>query len=241
MKYKKQKRIFGGHKNKTYEITSDDKLFFMKEKNYDSFNHKLNYKEVARLDFVPELIFEDKKKLIWEFVKPEKLELNDESLQEMAKILYKLHNSNVKLPKTNHKARLLNYFEDLKNKKNKPKEIETFYQKAIDVIDSFDTHTPLHNDPWINNFILSNKKIYLVDWEYASFGDKHFDLAFAIDGSYLNSQQEKVFLNSYGEYSSKKLKDAKILVNYLTLVWMYRYDKLPFSDTPIIKNLYSKN
>ncbi len=88
--------------------------------------------------------------------------------------------------------------------------------------------------------MLSNNKIYLIDWEYASLGDKHFDLAFTIDGSYLSEDQEKIFLDAYGEYDVEKLKEAKILVNYLTLVWMHRFENLPFSDEPIIENLNKK-
>jgi hypothetical protein len=48
--------------------------------------------------------------------------------------------------------------------------------------------------------------------------DKHFDLAFFIDGSQLNLDEEKIFLTAYGEYEVCKLEEAKFIVNYLTLL-----------------------
>ncbi|NQZ28928.1 MAG: phosphotransferase [Mycoplasmatales bacterium] len=240
MKYTKKTEVLGGHKNKTYKIENNKGNYFMKIKHFDGFNHKLNYSEISKMDYVPNLIEETKEKLVWEFLENKELILEKENLKMMAKILYKLHNSNIKLPNSNHKARLEQYFEEIKNKKGIPDEVYSFYDKAESIIDNFDDTTPLHNDPWMNNFILSKDKIYLIDWEYASLGDKHFDLAFTIDGSYLSKKQEKIFLDAYGEYDTSKLKDAKILVNYLTLVWMHRFEKLPFSDKPIIENLNKK-
>ncbi|CAM9106489.1 phosphotransferase [Mycoplasma marinum] len=236
----KKIRIKGGFKNDTFKLIEGDKQIFVKVKKYDKFNHKLNYKIVTKFDFVPTLISENKEEIKWEFIETEKLELNDKNLRKMATILKQLHTSNIELPASNHKSRLQDCFNDLKFKKTKPKEIEDFYKIALDIVDEFDTNTPLHNDPWMNNFILSNKKIWLIDWEYASLGDKHFDLAFTIDGSYLDKNQEKVFLDAYGKYDKNKLFNAKILVNYLTLVWMHRFDELPFSDKAIIANLHKK-
>ncbi|TCG10413.1 phosphotransferase [Mycoplasma todarodis] len=240
MEYTKKTEVLGGHKNETYKIENNKGQYFMKLKRFDGFNHKLNYSEVAHLEYVPNLLEETPEKLVWEFLEEEKLELNKKNLKEMAKILYKLHNSTIKLPKSNHKARLEQYFEEIKDKKDIPSEVHTFFNKAEDIIDNFDDSTPLHNDPWMNNFVLAKDKVFLIDWEYASLGDKHFDLAFTIDGSYLSTEQEKIFLEAYGEYDKKKLSDAKILVNYLTLVWMHRFEKLPFSDKPIIENLNKK-
>ena len=240
MNNSKKIKIEGGHKNETFQLIKNNESTFLKIKKFDKFNHGVNYKEISKFDFVPELILEDEEKIIWEFVDSVELELNEDDLIEMGHILYKLHNSKIKLPKSNHKSRLVHYYNDLKNKSNKPKEIESFFETAVKIIDGFETTTPLHNDPWMNNFIKSKDKIFLIDWEYATLGDKHFDLAFLIDGSYLSEKQETIFLNAYGDYDAKKLHDAKILVNYLTLVWMHRFDKLPFDDAPIIKNINKK-
>ncbi len=240
MEYTKKTEVLGGHKNETYKIENSQGNYFMKIKRFDGFNHKVNYSIVSELEYVPTLLKETKEKLIWEYLDKEDLVLNDTNLKKMAQILYKLHNSNIKLPASNHKARLEQYFEEIKDKKNIPNEVYSFFNKAESIIDNFDDTTPLHNDPWMNNFMLSNNKIYLIDWEYASLGDKHFDLAFTIDGSYLSEDQEKIFLDAYGEYNIEKLKEAKILVNYLTLVWMHRFENLPFSDKPIIENLNKK-
>ncbi len=240
MNNSKKIKIDGGHKNETFQLIENNISTFLKIKNFDKFNHGVNYKEISKFEFVPNLIFEDKEKLRWEFIESVKLNLDKSDLEEMAQILNELHNSKIELPKSNHKSRLVHYYNDLKNKLNKPKEVEDFFQTAVDIIDSFETTTPLHNDPWMNNFIKSKNKIFLIDWEYATLGDKHFDLAFLIDGSYLSEKQEQIFLKAYGNYDKQKLYDAKILVNYLTLVWMHRFEELPFDDAPIIKNINKK-
>ncbi len=240
MEYTKKTEVLGGHKNETYKIENNKGNYFMKIKSFDGFNHKVDYSKVSKLDYVPTLFKETKERLYWEYLEKDELILNKKNLIKMAHILKELHNSNVDLPASNHKARFEQYFNEVSDKEGIPEEIHTFYEKAKAIINNFDESTPLHNDPWMNNFMLSNNKMYLIDWEYASLGDKHFDLAFTIDGSYLSEEQEKVFLDAYGEYDKEELKNAKILVNYLTLIWMHRFEKLPFEDTPIISNLHKK-
>ncbi|TCG10351.1 phosphotransferase [Mycoplasma marinum] len=240
MKYIQKNKIEGGHKNKTFKIKTTDGNFFLKIKKHDNFNHKIDYKNLNNFNFVPKLIFDDDNEIIWEFLEKQELILNKENLSEMAQIMLKVHNSKLVLPISNHKARLIEYYEALKHKENIPLEVEQFYETALKIIEEFDISTPLHNDPWMNNFVKTNRGIFLVDWEYASMGDKHFDLAFVIDGSWLNEDQEYFFLQSYGieNYDQEKLSKAKLLVNYLTLVWMHRFDELPFDDKIIKSNLH---
>ncbi len=237
MKNIKKQKLSGGHKNDAYKLQKGDQDFFLKEKKYDGFNHQIKYETLKEFDFVPKLIKDKKDQITWEWVEGKHPELNNNDLIEIAGILKKVHNSKVNLPKSNIKKRVVAYFGELKELQKGPKEVYDYYERAYKLAKKIKNTTPTHNDPWINNFIKDNKKIYLVDWEYATMGDKHFDLAFFIDGSWLTSKQEAIFLKSYADYNPKILKEMKFFVNYLTLVWMHRLDKLPFSDKEILENL----
>lgn len=77
-----------------------------------------------------------------------------------------------------------------------------------------------------------NKNIFLVDWEYASMGDVHFDLAYFIESSELTKEEEKMFLKAYGDdYEEKYLLIHKILVNAFIVLWVNKHAVNPFSDT----------
>jgi protein licA homolog len=50
-------------------------------------------------------------------------------------------------------------------------------------------------------------------------GDVHFDLAYFIESSDLNKEQEEIFLTSYGnDYEEKYLLAHKIIVNALIVL-----------------------
>lgn len=55
------------------------------------------------------------------------------------------------------------------------KKVEYYY--LIDLKNS-DLSTLIHNDLYFSNILLTDEeKVYFVDWEYASMGNKYFDLA----------------------------------------------------------------
>ncbi|MCP4336691.1 MAG: phosphotransferase [Mycoplasma sp.] len=234
-----KRKLTGGFKNDTYKITKDKIDFFYKEKKFDSFNHKINYDLITDFDFVPKLIYQDKKIYKSEWINGNNPNLkDDDELIQVANILKTIHNSKKKFPKSNHKKRVIKYFGELNKNKKGPKEVYKYFKKAKEISKKIKNVSPLHNDPWINNLIKDkNKKIWLIDWEYATMGDKHFDLAMFIDGSWLNKKQETIFLNEYNDYIPKQLKEMKFFVNYLTLVWMHSLEKLPFKDNEIIKKI----
>lgn len=82
-----------------------------------------------------------------------------------------------------------------------------------------DKSTPLHNDIYQSNLIWGkDDKIYFVDWEYATMGDKHFDLAFFICAGHLDQRQEELLLKTYGNYSEEYLLQHKVVIflfNYI--------------------------
>ncbi|MBR3832334.1 MAG: phosphotransferase, partial [Mycoplasmataceae bacterium] len=97
---------------------------------------------------------------------------------------------------------------------------------------------PIHGDVWSKNIIKTNdEKLYFIDWEYAHMGDIHFELAYIIESYNFSKEQEDVLLEEYKDYSDELLKKHKILINYLTILWAYSQNELPYDIKPQIKKL----
>lgn len=64
-----------------------------------------------------------------------------------------------------------------------------------------------HIDAVCDNFLLTDEKIYLIDWEYAGMQDVHVDVAmFAIYAMYNRNQVEKLIKYYFDEIPSKEVK-----------------------------------
>ena len=68
-------------------------------------------------------------------------------------------------------------------------------------------------------------------------GDIHYELAYIIEAYEFDQELEKFFLDLYEDYEMKLLNYHKILVNYITILWLYSQEKLPFSPDKLIKRL----
>lgn len=226
-------RIKSGHTNKVFK--DGDKVIV--NKTMTSFNHKINYNLLKKFDFVPELIENNEKQIIWKYVDGENLaKPNYEDLSKIAKILRKIHTSDIKLPKNNLKQRIQAYLRIIHENKflNIPA-IENNWKYMMRLLSKMSNQNPCHNDVWWENIIKDkNDKIWIVDWEYATMGDKHFDLAYYIESNYLNEDEENVFLSSYNAtekfqaYIPQWMDRYKLLVNWITLIWAYAQESLPF-------------
>ena len=71
-------------------------------------------------------------------------------------------------------------------------------------------------------------------------GDIHYELAYIIEAYEFNEDLEKFFLDLYQDYDLKLLNYHKILVNYITILWLYSQDTLPFPAEKLIKRLETK-
>lgn len=212
---------------------------FVQEKFYTGFNHKIDYKLLKKFDFVPKLLFNSKDKSEWEYIKGHKPEPTNENLILIAQHLTELHNSDLILPPTNHAARVKFYRKQLKEKNINIQALNDFYKAINLTLSRMDKNKPLHNDLWLTNMIEDeNHNIFFCDWEYATYGDIHFDLAYFIESSQLNNEQEKIFLNAYKNYDPYILLRHKILVNYLVILWAHSQKELPFDTSFYEKRLY---
>lgn len=222
-----------GYTNKTYHDKSRN--LFVKVKSYDPFNHKIDYKILNALDFSPKVVFDDAQKLETEWI--DGLELNpnnltNEQLKIIGKELITLHNSKLKFPKQNQIARRFKiYLQKISSLNKKVPIIDRYYNKLNTFLKNIDTSAPCHNDLWLFNMIFKNNIVYITDWEYASMGDVHFDLAYFIESSNLTKDQEEVFFEAYGDdYEPKYLLIHRIIVNALIVLWINSHEINPFSD-----------
>lgn len=222
-----------GYTNKTYHDKSRN--LFVKVKSYDPFNHKIDYKILNALDFSPKVVFDDTQKLETEWI--DGLELNpnnltNEQLKIIGKELITLHNSKLKFPKQNQIARRFKiYLQKISSLNKKVAIIDRYFNKLNTFLKNINTSAPCHNDLWLFNMIFKNNIVYITDWEYASMGDVHFDLAYFIESSNLTKDQEKVFFEAYGDdYEPKYLLIHRIIVNALIVLWINSHEINPFSD-----------
>ncbi|OAB48823.1 phosphotransferase [Mycoplasmopsis gallinarum] len=230
-----KKPILGGHTNRSFQ----DENLFIQEKVYTGFNHKINYELLTQFDFVPKLILNNEKEIVWDFINGSIPEMTDENLIRIANNLKILHNSKIKFPASNHAARVKKYREILKNKNINLPVLNDYYRQVNMTLAKMEKSTPLHNDLWPRNMLVDkNNHLYILDWEYATLGDKHFELAYFIEASKLNEAQESLFLNHYENYNYKFILRHKILVNYLVILWAYAQEFLPFPVDEYIQKIY---
>ena len=222
-----------GYTNKTYFDKNNNQ--FIKIKSYDEFNHKIDYKILNSLPFNPLVIKNDKESLITEWIDGKQLNpstLTNEQLKIIGKNLIMLHNSKLSFPKENQLSRRFKiYLQKISSLNKKVPTINKYYKKINLLLKNIDKSAPCHNDLWLFNMIEKNNIIYFTDWEYASMGDVHFDLAYFIESSDLSKEQEEIFLTSYGnDYEEKYLLAHKIIVNALIVLWINAHKINPFPD-----------
>ena len=229
------KKINDGHTNISFKKNNT----FFQQKIKNGFNHKINYKELKEFDFVPKLIEDTNETIEWEWVDGKTLDNpTNADLIKIAQIFKKIHNSKIQLPKSNIRQRINEYRKILKDKNIKIDIIERLFKKINMILKNINRNTPIHGDVWSKNIIKTNdEKLYFIDWEYAHMGDIHFELAYIIESYNFSKEQEDVLLEEYKDYSDELLKKHKILINYLTILWAYSQNELPYDIKPQIKKL----
>lgn len=222
-----------GFTNKNKIIKNDNLII---KKTFTGFNHKIDYSKLKEFNFIPQLIENNKESVTWKLLKGKLLEKpNNEDLKKLAINIRKLHKSKVKFPKNNLRGRVNRYLKIIHDKNLKIFEVDNYWKEMNRLITRMNRINPCHNDIWSANIIKdNNQKIWIIDWEYATMGDKHFDLAYYIEYQKLSSKQEKIFLNAYNSldeynaYIEEWMDKYKLFVNWLVLIWAYAQEKMPF-------------
>nr|AAD09235.1 LicA homolog [Metamycoplasma arthritidis] len=223
-----------GFTNITY--FDNEKKLFIKHKNYDSFNHKIDYFVLNNLPFAPEIIGSTKDELVTSWIEGKLIlatKITDKQLQEIAHDLITLHDSKLLFPKENQIARRFKVYRGkIKELNRKIPILDPHYKIINKFLAEIDNSAPVHNDLWLANMIQTKNKIYITDWEYASMGDVHFDLAYFIESSNLDQRQEQLFLEAYGDdFEPKYLLAHKVIVNALIALWINARPEKPFDDS----------
>ncbi|MBU4690202.1 phosphotransferase [Mycoplasma sp. ES3157-GEN-MYC] len=227
--------ITTGHTNISYRIGDE----FVQEKQFNGFNHKIDYHILSKFNFVPRLIQNKSDIIKWEFIEGQQPILDFSNIELIARQVKQIHDSKLKFPKSNHAARVKEYRKILKEKNRSVPVLEEYYRCVNLTLSKMDKTTPLHNDLWPFNMIQIEDKIFFVDWEYSTLGDKHFELAYIIEASNLTGDLEAKFLNAYGDYNYIHLLRHKILVNYLVVLWVQTQTKPPFNTEEYEKRIYN--
>ena len=229
------KKMLNGHTNISYEENG----FFVQEKIKNGLNHKSDYSQLSQFDFVPKLIHNDNNISKWELIDGSNLNNpNDDDLKQIAKNLKILHNSNVVFAKFNLRKRVEEYRKIMQQKQIKIEIVEKLYRKINLILKNMDHSTPVHGDLYQANILKDkNNNLFFIDWEYSHMGDRHYELAYWIEASRLNKEQEELFLNEYQDYDEYILRKHKVFVNYLTVLWLHAQDVMPFSDQECIQKL----
>lgn len=233
-------KIKDGLTNESYIVYYDNKREFVQFKNDKKFNHLINYENLKNMKFIPKLIENKKNYSVWEYLENNKKISRKKMIKKAAKIINKLHKSNLKIKDVDISKMIEHYKNqaDKIHKNNKPIEIEKYYKKAIIETKKLDKKIAIHFDPWIKNFIFHKNKTYLIDFEYAGMGDRYWDIAYFIEGSLFTNDEKKYALKFFKNINYDKLERTKFIVNYITIVWLYshkNYNMFPHQN--IIENI----
>lgn len=149
---------------------------------------------------------------------------SDLEIKNVAKLLKKLHKSNIKCSrsydmfnrlslyksKVEEKDFILKTYED--NIVNKVKEIYSKLEECL-----------CHNDVVKGNLLFGYSKTYLIDWEYGANNNPYFDLASFISENNLNPNQEELFLKTYfgSKLTNLNKKRISLFIEFLDILYYY--------------------
>ncbi len=132
------------------------------------------------------------------------------NLTAVSDLLKKLHNSKLQLANNyNHLERLQSYEALHHNHHFKYIKLKTEFLTVFNQYLEQHIHYPCHNDAQVANMILgTNKKLYLLDWEFsatndfvydiASFGNKNFEMAENLIKVYFENPTADIYVRLYG-------------------------------------------
>jgi len=124
-------------------------------------------------------------------------------------------------------------FDDYEETKALVMQIKAETDVAVDIV-----KVPCHNDALCENWVASDDKMYLIDWEYAGMNDGMWDLADVSIEAGFNTVCDRMFLKAYlgkepDVVSERHFLANKIYVDYLWTLWAKArvpYDGQPMED-----------
>lgn len=152
-----------------------------------------------------------------------------ENLKLVADILKNLHNSDINFKNKFDYILELTKYEDLVIDKKYFDYYKSYDEMKMNFLNSFEKFRKFnelelkscHNDCVCENFIRSNEKIYLVDWEYSGLNDPAWEFASYIIENKLSCDESEYLLKEYyGEnIPYAKIEVLEIFQDLLWSVW----------------------
>ena len=254
-KYEAVERL-GGLTNHTYHVTiKDGKEYVIRlpgegtQKLINRQNERISTELACKLEVDARLLYfgEDGTK-VSEYL-PNAITMSAETLHEekhikqVALILKKMHQCNIDtgvpfqvFDMADGYERLINdmnvsMFDDYFVCKEKVMKIKKYIDDMIEV-----SLVPCHNDPLCENWVESDGRLYLIDWEYAGMNDGMWDIAdVSIEAGFDDGCDEKLlcaYLDREPNAIDKKHFLAnKIYVDYLWTLWAKT--RVPYDGQPM--------
>lgn len=194
----------------------------------------LVHQQAAVLGLVPKILYrsrDDDKYWIRQYLDGEVVRgdtLNDNVLDEMARLLHKLHqvHADERIPVLSISAKAQRYWLAIQQHASGqlPPELDALYQRLQRFLSRApdDTLSICHMDPTLGNWIKTTNGLQLVDWEYAALGHPLWDLAALVQDAKLSEQQQQRLLNHYfsGEgFDRHAWRHAQTQMKYIAALW----------------------
>lgn len=82
---------------------------------------------------------------------------------------------------------------------------------------------PIHSDVVMQNFIFTDERAYMIDWEYSTMSDRYLELASFCTQNILAPGVERLFLKSYFSDLDQKMDYDKFLLFKMSISFMWVY------------------
>jgi len=186
-------------------------------------NHEVLINYFAAKNITPFCLFFNHKYAVFEYI--EGIPLQADNLHtDFPNIIKEIHNAELNINKRNFFKTAGIYCKKISPQYLKNELLQEALRQSFNLLETINKFKPeialCHNDLNPNNFIQSQNKLYILDFEYASINDKYFD--FASIKTLLNKNNFANFIQKYDII----LNDAKLhaygcLINFISSLWCF--------------------
>lgn len=194
-----------------------------------------NIRVANEINISPRLLCTDGSNLLLEYIDGEcttstEVILKDHNIDKLTTKLRELHESKASFKGT------FSFIHDFEVYKNDflstgypiPEEMEKneheLYQLVKWVDESCkDEFCPVHSDIVLQNFIFTDERAYIIDWEYSTMASRYLDLASFCTQNLLTEEMTQMFLESYFRDANEPFDQGKFLLFKMSISFMWIY------------------
>ena len=223
----KIKPINGGITNSNYEVTVDERSFFLSIPSTDSGLLKIDYKNkyynnkiCGEINISPKVIhfIESENLLITEFIKSKNSTIDifqsTTKIEKLVESIKLLHNVKPFL-KIFNMFNLINYYQNILGVGFLSKELSRHVniikrlKSKLSIPD--DMLVPCHNDLLPGNIINKNNQMFIIDFDYSGNNDPCFELGnLSVEMEYNDDQINKLVKSYYGKINENIFSRIKL-------------------------------